>query len=253
MDPVDERSIGPGPGRCELAWRQWLDRQALPQWPAAQLLAPATRVVVVAPHPDDEVLTIGGLLAQLAALGHPIALVAVTDGEASHPGSQAWSPRRLARHRPAETAAALALLRVPAAVTRLGFPDGGVASQAGALAQRLRPLLRAGDLVFTTWSGDGHPDHEATARATQAAVRACGARLFEVPVWAWHWAQIGDVRMPWSRARLVPVDAQAVRRKCAALQAFVTQWAHDPDCAHTPVLRPSMLQRALRPFELVFA
>lgn len=253
MDALNERRIGAGPGSCETDWRRWLALQALPQVPATQLVGEAARIVVVAPHPDDEVLTVGGLLAQLAAPDLPVVLLAVTDGEASHPGSRAWPPQRLAQQRQAETAAALALLQVPATVVRLGLPDGGVSGQTDRLVRRLQSLLLAGDLVFTTWSQDGHPDHEATARATQAAAHARGARLCEVPVWGWHWARVGDARMPWARAQLVPLGEQAVRRRCAALQAFGTQWARDPDCAQTPVLRPSMLQRALRPYELVFA
>ena len=70
------------PGTAESEWRSWRRLHELPVlevggWPS---------VAVVAAHPDDEVLGVGGLLAMTAAAGAPIRLVAVTDGEASHPG-----------------------------------------------------------------------------------------------------------------------------------------------------------------------
>lgn len=253
MDAVSPRHIDPGDGTCEAAWRSWLRRRALPRMPARALVPPGQRIVVVAPHPDDEVLMVGGLLALLAAEGRPMLVVAVTDGEASHPGSHDWPPERLAEARPAESARALECLGADARVARLRLPDGGVAAHVGHLTACLHALLRPGDAVFTTWRLDGHPDHEATARATQSAAQARSAQLFEVPVWGWHWAAVGDARMPWARARVVPLARQVLRRKHAAMQAFATQWACDPSCAETPVLRPSTLQRAARPFELVFA
>jgi LmbE family N-acetylglucosaminyl deacetylase len=249
---VNERRIDAGNGTPERQWRHWLRARALPHVAPETLLPPGVRAVVVAPHPDDEVLAVGGLLAHAAALGRPALLVAVTDGEASHPGSTRWPPGHLAARRRAETRRALARLGSRAAVLRAGLADGRVAEQAHVLHALLLRTLQPSDRVFTTWSLDGHPDHEATGRTTRAAAEQVGARVFEVPVWGWHWAQCGDPRMPWAQARLVALSPQAVVRKGAALQAFASQWERDASCLHTPILRPAMRARARRPFELVF-
>jgi len=74
------------PGTPEEAW--WLELRHLP---AASLRAWPS-VVVVAAHPDDEVLGAGGTMALLAAGDARLRLIAVTDGEASHPGRSSWSP-----------------------------------------------------------------------------------------------------------------------------------------------------------------
>ncbi|MGC3987427.1 MAG: PIG-L family deacetylase [Pseudorhodoferax sp.] len=252
MDTVSERQIA-GEGTAEAGWRSWLCAQPLARVQAGQLVRPLQRAVVVAPHPDDEVLMVGGLLAQLAQLARRAVVVAVTDGEASHPGSRRWTPAALARQRAGETGAALHALGLQASVLRLGLPDGGVAAQAGRLARRLQALLTPDDVVFTTWVFDGHPDHEACARATRAAAAVRGARLYEVPVWGWHWAPVGTAQMPWDRGRLLALPADALARKQAAVRAFASQWQRDPDCPDTPVLRPSTLARAERPFEVLFA
>lgn len=252
MDAVGERYIEQGDGTPERQWRQWLRARRLARQAPATLVGPAQRAVVVAPHPDDEVLMVGGLLAQLGTLQRPMLTVAVTDGEGSHPGSTLWPPERLAHRRQQETHQALALLGCPQQVLRARIPDGFVAAQQERLAQLLARVLSPADVVFTTWRLDGHPDHEATARATRTAAAAVGCRAYEVPVWGWHWAPAGAAQMPWAAASVITLSRQAVRRKCAALQSFASQWESDARCAATPVLRPSMLQRARRPFELVF-
>ena len=50
------------------------------------------RVVVVAPHPDDEVLAAGGLMRWMACRGREVLVVGVTDGEASHARSARVTP-----------------------------------------------------------------------------------------------------------------------------------------------------------------
>ena len=93
---------------------------------------------MVAAHPDDEVLGAGGTMAMLAAAGARLRLIAVTDGEASHPGAD---PAVLGPARIAESAAALGALGARRAeVLRLRLPDTGLAAHEDELAV---PLARA--------------------------------------------------------------------------------------------------------------
>ncbi|WP_085633664.1 MULTISPECIES: PIG-L deacetylase family protein [unclassified Pseudomonas] len=236
----------------------WLASRRLAQVASvqAQALVPTgSRAVIVAPHPDDEVLGCGGLLQTLARAGRHILLVSVTDGEASHPGSRWWTPQRLRATRRQECAQALTRLGVPhERMTWLhgGFPDTAVARHEQALTNVLLDCLRPGDTVFTTWRHDGHCDHEAVGRASAAATRQIGARLLEVPIWAWHWASAQDPRIPWRRARKVLMDEAALARKRHAVQAFVSQTEPDPASGNPPVLTPRTLARLLHDFEVVF-
>lgn len=252
-EAANDRAIE-GAGTPEADWLPWLTRRRLPEIAPATLVPPGCRAVVVAPHPDDEVLSVGGLFGHLAALGRELLVVAATDGTGSHDGSPLWPPERLGRERPLETEQALARLGLSwCEVRRLGLPDGGLMGLRGTLAERIAALLRPGDVVFTTWRLDGHPDHEATGQAC-AAVAACMAlRLVEVPVWAWHWAAAGDARLPWSRAHRVTLDAPIARRKADAVEAFRSQLLPDPSTGAGPILRPTTVERARRPFEVVFA
>ena len=69
-----------------------------------ELMPAGARAVIVAPHPDDEVLGCGGLLQLLAARQIPVLLVSVTAGTASNLGSHYWTPQRLSIARPLESA-----------------------------------------------------------------------------------------------------------------------------------------------------
>ncbi|WP_256354008.1 PIG-L deacetylase family protein [Variovorax sp. dw_308] len=250
---MDEaRRIDASEGTPEHDWLPWLRSAGMPAATAGTLVPEGARAVVVAPHPDDEVLAVGGLLARLAALRRQICIIAVTDGTASHRGSTRWSALDLARIRPQESLRALRRLGVPQAPVRLGLPDGGLQALGSRLADALLPLLRPGDTLFTTWRLDGHPDHEATGAACADAAARINARMVEVPVWAWHWARPGDPRIPWPRARMLGLDADASKRKRLATQAFESQLRGDPSTGAGPVLRASTVARAARPFEVLF-
>ena len=96
MDAVARPAIR-GEGTAEAEWNGWPVLAALPRIDARTLVPRNARAVVVAPHPDDEVLSVGGLLAQLADIGARIEVIAVTDGTASHDGSTEWPAERLAK------------------------------------------------------------------------------------------------------------------------------------------------------------
>ena len=118
------------PGAAEEAWDEWAGLKHLPvadplDWPS---------VMIVAAHPDDELPGAGGVMAMLAAAGTRLRLIAVTDGEASHP---AVDPEVIGRVRTEESAAAREVLGTRNAdVIRLRLPDAGLAARKDELADR---------------------------------------------------------------------------------------------------------------------
>lgn len=246
-----DRAIA-GEGSSEADWQAWPGLQAMGLCTPEGLVSPDGRAVIVSPHPDDEVLAFGGLLAMLAerdGRAVKVRVLAVTEGEASHPGSAQWPSAALAQRRGTESREGLRELGLPAEVRySLGLHDGQVAAQAGLLQARLMPLLRPGDTVFSTWRWDGHPDHEASAQAVAAACARTGCRHVEAPVWMWHWAAPGDARVPWARMQRLALTPGAMARKARAIAAHATQLAVQ-DTGAPPVLSATSLQRLMRPFE----
>ena len=163
------------PGTPEDAWTSWLELEALP---AIYPLAWAS-VVVVAAHPDDEVLGVGGTMAILAAAGARLRLIAITDGEGSHPDAD---PAAIGALRAAESAAALDQLGVRSAeVIRLRFPDTGLAAREDELSEILREQCAGFDVCLAPWETDAHADHEAAGRAARRAARRAGQHHADLP------------------------------------------------------------------------
>lgn len=170
----------------------------------ADLVDGTAPLLVLAPHPDDESLGCGLLLAERWARGLPTHVACLTDGGASHPRSPGWPRDRLTVLRRQELTDALCRLGgnpardltwmdfPDAALHRLHGPGADLAHAIAALADR----LGAGGLVAASCA-DAHCDHEAGA---DAAARVCamrpGLRLWHYPIWSrWTaWQAGGDVQ-----------------------------------------------------------
>ena len=185
-------------------WLRAAERD-LPLAPNLAALVSEGPVLVLAPHPDDESLGCGGLLAACAEAGHPARVVVVSDGTGSHPNSRVWPAPRLAALRQRETQAALAALGLNPArdLDFLGLPDRAVPSSGPALAKAVAALLAQPALstllaqptpwtVFATWPGDPHADHAASFAIARALVRVlpAGTRLYAYPVWGLAFAHL---------------------------------------------------------------
>ncbi len=227
---------------------------ALPETSARELLRDG-RPLILAPHPDDEVLGCGGLIAALCAAGMPPAVAFVTDGAGSHPRSRQWPGPRLAALREAEARQAAAVLGLPAAHLHfLRFPDTRAPAAGSALAEAAEHVAglaaRTGaTALLASWGSDPHCDHAAThAIAARAAARS-GLRHLSYPVWGWTLPAgqplgaigIAGFRLPVGRH--MRVKLRALRAHASQLGGVVTD---DPTGFR---LTARVLRRMLRPYE----
>jgi LmbE family N-acetylglucosaminyl deacetylase/SAM-dependent methyltransferase len=216
---------------------------ALPPWPVGEEDPVTGRwtpsglpaLIVLAPHPDDEVLGAAPLIVTALRAGAPVVVLAATEGEGSH-RPEDIPPAELAAARRRESREALAVLeeafrlegapgirRIP-----LELPDGSLAEHeeeiADAVLAAADPLPRGAWLV-ATHPRDGHPDHEAAGRAAAGAAAARrDLDLVHVPVWLWHHAKAGeDPSIEWGLARAIPVDPAMARARAEAMRRFSTQ------------------------------
>jgi LmbE family N-acetylglucosaminyl deacetylase len=147
--------------------------------------------LILAPHPDDESLGCGGLIAACCAMGRPPIVVVMTDGARSHPGSAAFPPARLVALRAAETRAAVAALGLaPSRLHFMGLPDGEVPRRGPAMedaAAALAAIARGGGVgtILGTWEHDPHADHVAGHVIASRAAALAEVRLLSYPVWGW--------------------------------------------------------------------
>jgi LmbE family N-acetylglucosaminyl deacetylase len=230
------------------------------------LLGPTGSPLVLAPHPDDESLGCGGLLAACAASGRPARVVVVSDGAGSHPRSRAYPPARLAVLRQEEARAAVVELGLDPArdIAFLGLPDTAVPAAGPEFDATVAALLRLANpapaAVFVTWQHDPHCDHAASFAMAAAVVRAlpAGTRLYAYPVWGLAFAHpIPGFPLPpepllpeaprgfrLDVARHLPAKRRAVAAHASQVSALV---GDDPEGFRLP---PEALTFAFRPFEL---
>ncbi|MBM4060808.1 MAG: PIG-L family deacetylase [Planctomycetes bacterium] len=124
-------------------------------------------VLVLAAHPDDEVIGAGGMLAWHAARGQPVTVVHATDGARGDPAARAGDIRAVRR---AEGKQALRRLGI-GEPQHWDFPDGELPEHHVELLARLLVLFAAvrPETLYAPWFGEAHRDHLAVAHATAAA------------------------------------------------------------------------------------
>ncbi|GLZ55164.1 PIG-L family deacetylase [Actinomycetospora sp. NBRC 106378] len=230
-------------------------------WSALETLRPLTlrscrRIVVVAPHPRDEIRAAGGLLRRLASRHAEVDVLSLTerptlscpptgpvddpapDGRVSLDDLVAGALDDLPEDGeddstdgpvdPDEAAAEAAYRALGLSVVRrhrLGLPDGGVAAAESDVVAAVSEIVGFSDdpgglCVLAPWSGDGDDDHEAAGRAAEVVTAAYRVRLVRWLDRAWTWAGPDSAEVPWRRARQVLLTDTLIERKHAASAAF---------------------------------
>ncbi len=212
------------------------------------------RIMVIAPHQDDETLGCGGLIALKRQRGAAVQVVFLTDGGKSPlPADGHLVREELPYARIQEARAATHALGVPESDLHfLGLPDGVLKQLSdesrAAVVDYLCGLIRAHEpvKVFVPHWDDGHGDHEAAFDLAVEAVRRVKKKIdiLQYSIWG-PWLHplyrpscLRDLR----RAYRLPIDA-VQWEKSAAIDAYASQVATLPS---------GFLARFRRPYELFF-
>lgn len=170
-------------------------------------------VLVIAPHPDDEVIGCGGSLWLHAEHGDRVAALFLSSGELGLkklPREKAWATRE------GEARKAAKILGITS-LTFLRLQDWCMGDDIPAASAALAPVLQAEkpELIYLPHPNEGHPDHQASLPILRAALKSSGLRaptLRAYEVWT-PLATFDEVR-----------DITAVmRRKLRALRAHRSQ------------------------------
>ena len=185
--------------------------------------------VVLSPHPDDETLGTGGLIAEARTAGQEVDVIVVTDGSRSHPRSKQYPRQRLVDVRYSEVhQAGLALGLEPDRIVFLGLPDT-LAPKSGpqfdaAVEETLNVIRRSeAGALFVTWERDPHCDHEASAELARVVRRMSpGLKLWAYPIWGWHIEASAEIRQPPLMASRIDISPYR-DRKLEAIAAHASQ------------------------------
>lgn len=176
------------------------------------------RVLIVAPHADDDVIGPGGTLALHADAGDPVHVLVMFDGRAGDPDGR-HEPEDYVRRRRAEARAGGAHLGL-SEYTFWDYPEGhephdndivAASRRFAAFAHGLSP-----DVVYAPWVGEYHIDHNTAARVVRIGLDLIG---FEGEAWGYEvWTPLIPV--------LIVDISEAYERKVAALAEHKSQFEY---------------------------
>ena len=184
------------------------------------------KILIFGAHPDDVELSVGGIAARHADLGHHIEICDLTAGEM---GSNGTPEVRLTEGEKAAKilgASARHNLRLPDAFLQ---PDKAAILKTAELVRKVAP-----DIVLAPWWHDRHPDHEAASIIVTRACHLAGLHKFPVEgqrhrpkrLFYYFLGQTGEPSF------MVNVD-KYWDTKMAAIQAHATQFS-TPDQGANP-------------------
>ncbi|WP_274629285.1 PIG-L deacetylase family protein [Arvimicrobium flavum] len=194
------------------------------------------RTLVIAPHPDDEALGAGGVIARLSNAGHDVYVAIVTTGREPE-----FSRADVARvHGEAETAHAILGVR------RTLWLDLPAAQLVDTPRQKLNAAVRETilnvrpDTVLLPYAGDVHIDHQLVFEAALVAVRPHQA---EYPSTVLAYETLSETN--WNAPYLTPsfqpnvyVDIrETLDRKIEAMKAYASQLRASPHERSVEALR----------------
>jgi LmbE family N-acetylglucosaminyl deacetylase len=220
-------------GTAERLWAQHLFRRS--DWSPAD-----GPLLVVAPHPDDEIMGAGGLIHTWAGMGKSVTVLSVTDGEAALPGRENLD--RIRREALKEALRKLCATHV--SVVRLGIPDGRVADFQNKLRSAILSLIEPEMTMIAPYERDGDPDHDVVGSICCEIARSREIPLARYPIWSWQRADPTEFhKVNWGK---FPLDSEAQRAKTHALQCFLSRLQPElPD----PIVPHYMLNYFQRSYE----
>lgn len=163
------------------------------------------KTCVFAPHPDDESLGCGGLIALLRKFDLAVDVIVLSDGTLSHPNSRKFPSEKLRDLRETEMKNALRILGVSEdKITFLGYrdrsvPQSGTDDFAAAVLKIKNLLVKINpQTIVVPWRRDPHPDHRAAWQIVHSAVNSADIfdrkiKILEYPIWLWELAEDNDL------------------------------------------------------------
>ena len=185
----------------------------------ARKFLPDRHILIVAPHPDDEIIGCGGLIAHLVKENKAPHVVIMTGGEGSHHGCCDTSSGDIVAARRRLTRNAAAIVGLPIEnIHELNYPDGGI-SMNNTETDRLKALideLQPDTILVPHW-GEGWSDHIQTEIVKQIAPHS--AKLWMYCVWVWYYNVWRD--LDWKNAAQLCMTPAEHRIKLDAMDAYI--------------------------------
>lgn len=209
------------------------------------------RVLVIAPHNDDEILGVGGTMAKLAKQGHEVIVCEVTAGELSDPMVQQQKREAIASHELLGIADTV-FMDLPV----VGLREMTTREINGAFLRTLSDLKP--EVVFIPHKGDTHIDHRMVIEAAMVALRPVSAPQLRA-LYAYETLSETEWNLPTADNAFIPnvycdisdeIEAKLKAMECHASQ--LCQWPHPRSLESIEALAKHRGSTICRPYAEAF-
>ena len=175
--------------------------------------------LIVAPHPDDAELAMGGAIARMIDTGFNVVVVDLTNGEPTPFGSK--------QIRVKETQKASDILGIKRRIC-LDMPNRNL-EPTQQNRRKLAEVIRINrpDILFAPAMPDWHPDHKAALKLTEAARFAAKYHKTDLPGqphWTKHiWLYYSPHRNHFFRPSVIADISDVWEKKLAAIKVYKSQ------------------------------
>lgn len=178
-------------------------------------------ILIIAPHPDDEILGCAGLIQKSLEGGHHVDVIIMSGGGQSHSGCCNITGDELVRNRRKLSKDAARIIGLPDKNLHfLDYPDGNIDYNNGETNQ-LKDLISEINpgIIFIPHKGDGWRDHIQTAEIVKRLVaRNKAVSIYEYCVWFWYYNYL---HIDWKNARIIKMTKEQHLKKKSAIDAYI--------------------------------
>ncbi len=180
------------------------------------------KAIIVAPHPDDEVLGCSGLIQRMIENGKQMHVVILSGGGKSHQGCCHIDESTLIESRRNLSRKAAAILELPLdQLHLLDYPDGNISFN-NPETQSLQALIEeiSPDAIFVPHRNEGWSDHIEAGNIVREIIRikSTPIQLYEYCVWFWYY---NTWNVDWKNAFVLKMNQREHRIKLKAINAYI--------------------------------
>lgn len=181
--------------------------------------APVSPMLILAPHPDDEIIGCGGLIARMVKEEHALHVVVLSGGGASHKECCRVGENELVAERRKLTIRAAEVVGLAKEnIHFLDFTDGKISEKDAENMKRLQAIFTQlkPERILVPHHGEGWPDHLA-ARRIGLQLASGVTEVYEYCVWFWYYRQ---GTLDWRNAQILKMTGEEHSQKLAATDAY---------------------------------
>lgn len=180
------------------------------------------KALIIAPHPDDEVLGCSGLIQHMIENGKQVHVIILSGGGKSHQSCCHINESTLINSRQNLSRKAAKILGLPLEQLHfLDYPDGHI-SLNNPETQRLQTLIEkiSPDVIFVPHKSEGWSDHIEAENIVREIIRTKSTpiQLYEYCVWFWYY---NVWNIDWKNAFVLKMNQREHQVKLKAIDAYI--------------------------------